>query len=208
MAVVVGLNFFLGSCVAYKLHNCAPLQTFFAGTRNYKKLLFGTLSLMAISLFAISGDIHYAKSTAQTRWRHGHMEEALFVGNTDEVVATVSLFCIFMVIYSVGVRHPVAVLEERLVGQRTSGKGTLIYKAINTTTNWLVVSLLIHLFLFNWRHIGLGWILVFFATACLLSIIYVAVFIPEDLATDGDEEEDANNNIAQGGNNVEMVTLA
>lgn len=192
MAALVGLAYLFGSCVAYKLHKCAALRAYTVATKNYKKLLFGALSLMAVSLFAISGDVHYSKSSTS-----GSADPPQYPPPTDgehlahsalslvrKKATAVALLCIFMVIYAVGVRHPVAVLEDRLIGSRTNGVGTLMYKAISTTTHWLVVPLLIHLFLLNWGHIGFGWILVICAIVCLLTIIYVAVFIPDEVTDD------------------------
>lgn len=195
MAVLVGLAFLLGSCVAHKVYSLAALRSYTVDTKNYKKLLYGTLSLMAISLFALSGDVHYSKSSTTT-WE-GNQPQAehqaiLFDLHFRKKAASVALLCIFMVIYAVGVRHPVAVLEDCLIGQRTGGTGTVMYKAISTTTHWLTVPLLIRLFLLNWGHIGFGWMLVLCATVCLLTIMYVAVFIPDDtveviaMAADGD----------------------
>lgn len=192
MAAVVGFSFVIGSCAAYKLHNWRALDAFVADTRNYKKLLFGALSLMAVSLFAISGDIHYTKSNAQLSSVHIPTVFGAAAAADDDgrnMGKSVVLLSIFMVIYSVGVRQSVAVLEDRFVGQRTNGTGTLMYKAINTTTHWLVVPLLIHLFLLNWRYIGLGWLLVFCATTCLLTITYVAVFIPDAVLVAGDTDD-------------------
>lgn len=181
MSVVVCLTFSLSSFVAYKLHNCAAVRAYTVDTKNYKKLLYGALSLMAISLFAISGDVHYSKSSGggggTTSLTPG--AEAVLLGmSLRKKAAAVALFCIFMVIYSLGVRPSVAALEDRF-----TASATIMYKAISTTTHWLAVPLLIHLFLLNWSHIGFGWILVLCATVCLLAITYVAVFIPE-----GEEE--------------------
>lgn len=199
MAAVVGLSFLFGSCVAHKLHNWLTSKVFRADTKNYKKMLFWALSLMAIILFAISGDLHYSKSGTQTTRAAFQQPEVLFGGDMKKILASVVLFCIFMLIYSVGVRHSVSVLEDRFICQRTSGTGTVIYKAINTTTNWLAVPLLIHLFLLNWRHIGLGWILVLLAMACLLAVTYVVAVLPDDgmsadVTTAEVDDADGNNN--------------
>lgn len=185
MAVLVGLTFWLASCVAHKLHK-------WAAAVDLKKLLYVALSLMAISLFAISGDVHYSKSstatatTTTTRQQLASEEQQqhqLFDTNIRKKAVAVALLCIFMLIYAVGVRPSVATLEDRFIGARSDGTATLLYKAINTTTHWLTLPLLlIHLFLLNWSHIGLGWILVVFAVVCLLAITYVAVFFPDSAA--------------------------
>lgn len=216
MTVVIGLGHLLGSCVAYKLHNWRVLKAYTAtGTKNLKKLLYGSLSLMAISLFGISGDIHYSKSstiggqpTQLLWWQQYQKQQQQEEEEVDEVstlfelslrkrAAAVALFCIFMVIYSASVRPTVAALEDRLVGQRTSGEATVLYKAISTTTHWLAVPLLIHLFLSNWRYIGFGWILVVFAAVCLLAITFIAVFIPDSVPLVMDEDSPDNNNTTE-----------
>lgn len=200
MSVIIGSTFLVGSCVGYKLHSCAIVKEYTAETKNYKKILYGALSLMAISLYAISGDVHYSKSSSpaliglpQNPPDIGH-EAILYDKNIRKKAVAVALFCIFMMIYSVGVRPIVSVLEGRLIGHRTNGIGTIMYTAISTTTHWLAVSVIIHLLLINWSHIGFGWISVSFATVCLLTILYVSVFIPDSVndVTAANEDDDPN----------------
>lgn len=217
MAVIIGFVFLIGSCAAYKIHNWTATTTGAAvvvDTKTCKKLLYGALSLMSLALFALSGDVHSATKSNNTSTVDTNGDSAsrgssspstlplLLLEIRGKAVA-VALLCIFMFLYSVGVRPTVATLEQRFVGQQTSDTGMVLYKALSTITFWLAVPLLILLFLTNWSHIGWGWILTLFAFVCLLAIMYVAIFIPngeEEEEVDGDEgdSEDGQGNSAIG----------
>lgn len=179
MSVVIGLALWFGSCVAYKMHSCSTLTAFVFDPKTCKKLLYGALCLMAISLFAISGDVHSWKSSGagfqSNNIPAAANSEELFDINLSKKAVTVALFCILMVIYSAGVRPLLTAMADRFVADER----ILIHKTISTSLHWVTLAILIHVILLNWSHIGFGWILVWYASVCLMTITFIAVFIPD-----------------------------